>query len=114
MKVFGIYRRLVANQDGVLHELWDDDEEWAIARKDALAGNQPQYHWYMCPLQVKSASKRKESRPTVRRVRPCNTGSRAICARVKVGDYLVICKHRDTRGRCDLSGWCEHKQEVSA
>jgi hypothetical protein len=71
MKVFGIYRRLVANQDGVLHELWDD-EEWAIARKDALAGNQPQYHWYMCPLQVKSASKRKESRPTVRRVRPCN------------------------------------------
>ena len=80
MKVFGIYRRLVANQDGVLHELWDDDEEWAIARKDALAGNQPQYHWYMCLLQVKSASKRKESRPTVRRKPPVQHRQPAISA----------------------------------
>ena len=112
MKVFGIYRRLVANQDGVLHELWDDDEEWAIARKDALAGNQPQYHWYMCPLQVKSAFKRKESRPTVRRKPPVQHRQPAICT----AGREVGCEHQShiDNGCGDPSSRCQYKQEVSA
>jgi hypothetical protein len=65
MNVFGIYRRLFAKDDGILHELWDDKRA-AITRKDALSSEQSQYHWYMCELQVRSASKRAESRPTVR------------------------------------------------
>jgi len=55
VRVFGIYRKLFANSDGQLVELWRT-ELLALNRKEELSLQQQAYHWSCCPLAVKTAA----------------------------------------------------------
>jgi hypothetical protein len=55
MKVHGIYRRLFANDDGVLIELWSN-ERLAFNRMCQLSIEHKAYHWYHCPIKVNTTA----------------------------------------------------------
>jgi hypothetical protein len=50
--IYGIFRRLYANDVGELFEIWKNELK-AITRKDELAVQQKAYYWSVRMLEVK-------------------------------------------------------------